>query len=90
MIFKNTDNRFKAIGYTKVKEDAYGACYEKETEHGYTHCIDILHKHSGYHIVQSYEKRLNNDGFNNMVGLTMYELKLCLKKAKEKGYKYKR
>lgn len=49
----------------------------------------LLHKQSGYHIVQSYDKDLMDAKKigNTCVGLKMYEMKLCLKKMKEMGWK---
>ena len=51
--------------------------------------LDLLHKLSGRHIVQSYDPYLmdeQNIG-NTCVGLTMYEMKLCIKKMKQMGWK---
>ena len=86
-LFKNIDERFSSIGFVKVKENEYGAAYERETKHGYTQCLDLVSKASGKHIIQSYKKGVNTDGFNNCVGLTMYEAKLCRKKMKRMGWK---
>lgn len=49
----------------------------------------MLHKHSGKHILQSYDPNLfdNKTIGNTCVGLTMYEIKLCFKKMKEMGWK---
>lgn len=86
-IFKNIDEKFKEIGFTKVEENKYGATYEKQvTEFKYTQVIDIMHKASGNHLISSYEKEVNKNGFNNVVGLTAYETKLALKKMKKIGF----
>lgn len=88
-MFKNIDKKFEEIGFIKIKEDKYGATYErKDTEHNFTQVLDILHKASGRHIVQSYDKDLmdtKNIG-NTCVGLSYYEMKLVLKKMKKLGY----
>ena len=44
---------------------------------------------SGQHIVQSYDENLTDTkGIGNTcAGLTMYEMKLCIKKMKQKGWK---
>lgn len=89
-LFKTIDERFAEIGLTKVKEDEYGASYERITRFGYTQCVDLLHKASGKNLIQSYEKGVNKDGFNNVVGLSMYEAKLCRKKMKQMGMKEKK
>ena len=89
-MFKTTDDRFNEIGFTKVKENQYSANYERKTKHGYVQCLDLVRKSSGRHIIQSYEKGVNKDGFNNCVGLTMYEAKLCRRKMKQMGMREKK
>lgn len=82
--FKSTDEKFKEIEFIKIREDEYGATYEKIiSKYNYTHVIDICHKENGQHIILSYEKEINKSGLNNCVGLTAYETKLVLKKMKE-------
>lgn len=88
-MFKNIDKKFEKIGFIKVKEDKYGATYErKDIEYNSTQVLDILHKESGRHIVQSYDKDLVDDKRigNTCVGLSYYEMKLVLKKMKKMGY----
>lgn len=57
--------------------------------YGYIQSLCLLHKKSGKHIVQSYDKNLIDEKKigNTCVGLTMYEMKLCLKKMKQMGWK---
>lgn len=87
-LFKNVDEKFKEIGFIKVEETKYGAYYERYIEeYKYTQCLVLLHKSSGIHIIQSYQKGINKDWFSNMIGLSMYETKLALKKMKQMGYK---
>lgn len=88
--FKSTDEKFAEIGLVKIEEDEFCASYERKTKFGYTQCIDFLYKDSGFHLIQSYEKGVNTDGFNNCVGLTMYEARLCRKKMKQMGWKEKK
>lgn len=88
-MFGNIDKKFEKIGFIKVREDKYGARYErKDKEYNYIQCLDILHKSSGRHIVQSYDKDLfdNKNIGNTCVGLTYYELKLITKKMRKLGY----
>ena len=89
-LFKTIDEKFKEIGFVKIKEDEYGAYYERYNKmFKYTQVIDLMRKASGRHIVQSYDKELTdqkNIG-NTCVGLTMYEMKLCVKKMKQMGWK---
>ena len=87
-LFKSTDEKFKEIGFIKVREDEYGVVYERK-ESSFIQRLDLLHKASGKHILQSYDPTLfdNKTIGNTCVGLTMYEIKLCFKKMKEMGWK---
>lgn len=91
-LFKTTDEKLKDIGFAKVKDDKYSATYERVDEkYGYTQVLVILHKASGRHLIQSYDKELGDEKLigNTCVGLTYYETKLALKKMREKGWKSK-
>ena len=89
-LFKSVDEKFADIGFKKTEESEYGVRYEKhEKKFRFKHTIDICHKASGNHIVQSYDTELSdqkNIG-NTCVGLTMYEMHLCIKTMKEMGWK---
>lgn len=88
-LFKSIDDKFKDIGFEKIKDDEYAVTYERiNNTFGYTQVIDILHKKSGKHIIQSYDKHLmDKDKIGNIcVGLTYYEMKLIFKKMKKKGW----
>lgn len=88
-MFGNVDKKFEKIGFVKVSEDKYGARYERKNEkYNYTQVLAILHKESGRHIVQSYDKDLfdsKNIG-NTCVGLTYYEITLIKRKMRRLGY----
>jgi flagellar motor component MotA len=89
-LFKTIDEKFKEIGFLKVQEDEYGVSYEKQhNSPKYLQRLDILHKSSGRHIIQSYDPYLMDDKKigNTCVGLTMYEMDLCIKKMKQMGWK---
>ena len=89
-LFKSIDEKFAEIGLRKISEDEYGAEYERKDEkHGYTQSLALLNKQSGNHIVQSYDKDLMDEKKigNTAVGLTMYEMRLCLKKMREMGWR---
>lgn len=84
------DKEFEKLGFTKILENKFGVEYNKYIEEfDYNHVIIILHKKSGKHIIQSYQRQLNSDGFNNCVGMTLKETKLIMKKFKELKRKYK-
>lgn len=87
-IFKNVDEKLKEIGFNKICEDKYGAQYERyNTKYNYWQRVDIWHKASGRHILQSYDRDLMDKKKigNTCVGLTGYEMKLFLKKMKKLG-----
>lgn len=87
---KRIDKKIKKLGFQKEKEDKYGVIYiRKDEKYGFTQCVNILHKQSGNHLIQSYEINVNNDGYNNCVGITLKEMKLFFKKAKQLKRKYK-
>ncbi len=82
--FKSVDLKLKEIGFNKIREDQYGAEYEREDkEYNYIQKLSFYHKRSGRHLILSYEKQCNKDGYNNVVGLTGYETKLAIKKMKQ-------
>ena len=87
-LFKTIDEKFKEIGFIKVKEDEYGVSYERK-QYSFLQKLDLLHKASGRHVLQSYVPYLigNKKIGNTCVGLTMYEIKLCFKKMKQMGWK---
>ena len=46
-LFKNIDDKFKDIGFEKIKDDEYAVTYERiNNMFGYIQVIDILHKNS--------------------------------------------
>ena len=85
-LFKSVDEKLEDIGFIKIREDEYGVAYErKDIEYNYAHRVDIGHKKSGRHLIQSYNPDLSDSaGISNLcVGLTGYETKLFLKKMKQ-------
>lgn len=89
-MFKSIDKKFADIGFIKIKENEYGAQYEREVEEfNYTQVLHLIYKKNGRHIIQSYDKNLVDTKKigNTCVGLSIYEMKLCLKKVKQLGWK---
>ena len=87
-LFKTVDDKLEDIGFIKIEEDKYGVRYErKNSKYNFTQSVDILHKASGKHILQSYDGELMDEKKigNTCVGLTGYEMKLFLKKMKQIG-----
>ncbi len=85
-LFKSVDEKLKEIGFVKIEEDKYGVRYErKNSKYNFTQSVDILHKASGRHILQSYDADLMDEKKvgNTCVCLTGYEMKLFLKKMKQ-------
>lgn len=93
-MFKSADKMMEELGFEKLEgddaESQYGASYRRKNEkHQYVQRLDILHKASGSHLVQSYVEGTNSDGFNNCVGLTYKEMKATMKKYMELKRKYR-
>lgn len=91
-LFKSVDEKFRGIGFVKETDNEYCVCYvRKNLKYNYTQCLDILHKSNGRHIVQSYDRGLMDAKLigNTCVGLTYYEMKLVLKKMRQKRWKSK-
>lgn len=89
-LFKTVDEKFERIGFTKMKENNHIVSYERyDDKFKFTQTLDLIHKNSGRHIVQSYDRDLMDEKKigNTCVGLTMYEMQLCLKKMKKMGWK---
>lgn len=82
------DNKLLKLGLFKVMNNDKTVIYERYDERfDFTHVVEIEHKASGNHIILSYEKGCNKDGFNNVVGLTFKEIKLLNKKIKKLHWK---
>lgn len=83
-MLKIADKELEKLGFKKVLDVGYIVCFEREEEaYGFTHRLDFYYKNSGKHIVSSYEKNVNSNGFNNAVGLTYLEMKWATRKLKE-------
>lgn len=84
---KSVDEKFREIGFVKVNENEHLVHYQRH-EHSFIQTLCLGHKDSGRHIVQSYDETLtDSEGIGNTcVGLTMYEMELCIKKMKQLGW----
>lgn len=88
-LFKSVDERLKDLGFIKLDEDNFGVSYVKDVKkYGFRQRLDIMHKASGKHLIQSYQEGTNSDGFNNVVGLSYEETKLAMKKYRQLKKKY--
>lgn len=91
---KFVDKQMKKRGYNKIEEGYYGAHYEKEEKEiaeTFIHAVGVLHKASGNHIMQSYDKKcLFVDGkiLNEVCGVEIPVLILMWLKAKWLSAKY--
>lgn len=84
--FRKADHEFEKIGLKNVAETASIVQYERKERWG-IHCIDILYKTSGEHIIQSYQKGTLDNFMSYMCGMTHKEARLAIKKMKEKGWR---
>lgn len=93
-MFKSAEKMLKELGFEKMEgddaESRYGARYcRKNEKYNYIQRLDITHKKSGFHIIQSYVEKVNSDGFNDCVGLTYPEMRAAMKKYRELKRKYR-
>jgi hypothetical protein len=82
----------KKYGYFLTEENKYGAYYEKQEPQDFTHVVCVIHKASGKHILQSYDKsvlNINGKYINEGCGLETPILLLMWLKSKILGFKYK-
>ena len=92
-ISKIIDEIFEDIGFVKNQDDEYAVEYNRyDKKYNFTQCIRLVHKKSGRHIVQSYDPDLMDEKKigNTCVGLTSYEMKLCVLKMWVKGWNSKK
>lgn len=89
---KSIDDKLKKLGFNKVDEGKKHVYYEAKEIWG-THRVDLFYKFNkekgngkGKSLIQSYEKTINKQGFNNMCGITAKEAKLFIKKMKKKKW----
>lgn len=90
MLLVKADKTMEKNGFEKIEENKFGASYRKKNkEYNFTQRLDIIHKSSENHLIQSYVEGTNSDGFNNCVGLTYPEMKAVMKKYRELKRKYR-
>ena len=83
LISNYIDKKFYKLGWVKREENKYIIAYEKYIKkYNYTHHIDIIHKQSGNHLIQSYCDTETNNLFSYMVGLNFKEILLSILKMK--------
>ena len=86
------DKAMLKYGYTKTKENEYGAYYEKREKQGFNHIVCVACKASGEHIMQSYNAQVhevNGEFINCVCGVEIPVLLLMWLKAKYLGIKYR-
>lgn len=92
-IFKSVDKKLEEIGLKKQYDKNNIVLYIRDVSYPrkYRQAVVIIHKDNGETILQSYDVNLYDDkGIgNSCVGLTYYELKLLIKKMKQKGWNKK-
>jgi len=84
MFFKSVNQKIKELGFEKNYEsDLVVQFQRKDKQFDFIHGVDIVHKQTGNHIIQSYQKDSPCEKFDYMVGITFDECKLFLKYAKK-------
>lgn len=91
ILFRIADKKLAEIGFIKVEEnDTMTMFHRVNKKLGYTQYLALIRGEGGQHIALSYDHGLRNrrDRIgNNADGLTMYEMKLCIRKMREFGWK---
>ena len=85
----NIDYELDKLGFKKLEDNEHHVRYEKNVEDcDFVHVVMLLHRNSGRHILQSYDRDLFDEKKigNTNVGLTYKELILFALKMKEKGW----
>ncbi len=78
------DKKLSKLGFNRIEDTYQYISYEKFIkEYGYTHCIEIFYKSNGNHLIHSYQKGVNKDGYNNSVAIPVNVLKLIYKKYRK-------
>ena len=91
VFMKMIDKKLLEMGFVKREESKYIVSYEREnSEFGYTQCVDIAHKTSGRHILQSYDKQSTTEYGSNVVGLTYDEARVFMKKMRKMIRRWKK
>lgn len=92
-LFKTLDDKFRELGYHKIKDDTFAVAYER--------CVTgrLYGDNVEYHQTISIRSRGSGEGFiiesyksssKESVPLYAYEIKLLMKKARQKHFKYKK
>ena len=92
ILFKVADKRLAEIGFIKDEETSNMVMYKRK-KFGYTQHLALIRGEGGRHIALSYDHGLRDgrDYIRDNAGvLTMYEMKLCIRKMRELGWKLER
>lgn len=83
----SADRGLAKLGFEKDFDLPYIVQYVRYNQKfNYHQIVEIVHKGSGRHLINSYQRDVNSEGFNNSVGLTGIEFKLLLRKMKSCGW----
>ena len=91
-LFKSVDDRLLDIGFVKQWDNDKSVVYTREDkENDYIHCLSIARDFNGRPSVISYSAALIDNGYygDHCIELTYYEMKLTLKKMRQKRWKSK-
>ena len=79
---KHFEKKIEKLGFEKVYEsDLYVEFERYIKEYNYTQVLAFLHKATGNHLIQSFEK-----GTDDAVGISFKEMEICLQYAKKLGW----
>ena len=91
ILFRIADKKLAEIGFIKVEENETMTMFRRVNKKlGYTQHLALIRDEDGQHIALSYDRGLRNRRDrvgDNADGLTVYEMKLCVRKMRELGWK---
>lgn len=84
---KVADKMFETLGFKSDPDNTDDVCsYSRYVQkQNYTHRIEIIRKIHGPHLCISYEERVNNEKFNNAVGMSFRMMLAARRKMREMG-----
>lgn len=90
-LFRIADKKLAEIGFIRVEDEdnpAFELYRRINKKRGYTQYLEINYSNDGRHSVLSYSRELHDRKYagRTSVGLTAYEMRLCVRKMRELGW----
>ena len=91
MLFRSADKKLAEIGFIRVEDEdspAFELYRRINKKHECVQYLEINYSNDGCHSVLSYSRELHDRKYpgKTSVGLTAYEMRLCVRKMQELGW----